>query len=363
MNRSQQFEGKITMEFALSEDQRLLQDSVIRVLGDVASLDNIRLAVDDVSKAESIEVALESLGVLQLIAPEDKGGLGLGLLDASLVQQAHGNFVASSRMLSTVMAIEMLKNSQKASLVTDIVDCKIRIAIGLSESTGARRDAGIYNIFGELNGKTLFSFDVVGATHILIADNDKNVHLIDLSSNYVSVSELDTIDRTRKFHEVVLASCPENPIEDTNLNGAILAGRLLLAADSLGVCETMLNRAVEYSLERKQFNRIIGSFQAVKHLCAEMVAKLEPARALVWHAAHAVDTASEESDVLVCLAKSHLSEVGTFIARTAIEVHGGMGFTDLLGLHYWFKRIGVNRQLLGSPENLREEAAKLQNWN
>ena len=62
------------------------------------------------------------------------------------------------------------------------------------------------------------------------------------------------------------------------------------------------------------------------------------------------------------LAKSHISEVGQFVARTATEVHGGMGFTDLLGLHYWFKRIGANRQLLGGPERLRAEAATLQGW-
>ena len=61
--------------------------------------------------------------------------------------------------------------------------------------------------------------------------------------------------------------------------------------------------------------------------------------------------------------KANLSEVGTFVARTATEVHGGMGFTDLLGLHYWFKRIGINRQVLGSPERLREQAARLQGWS
>ena len=124
----------------------------------------------------------------------------------------------------------------------------------------------------------------------------------------------------------------------------------------------MLNDAVEYAKERKQFNRVIGSFQAVKHLCAEMAAELEPARALIWHAAYAMDSGDPEAPMMACLAKSHLAEVGTFIARTSTEVHGGMGLTDLLGLHFWFKRIGVNRQLLGSPEKLREDAARLQGW-
>ncbi|MBV1886175.1 MAG: acyl-CoA dehydrogenase, partial [Parvibaculaceae bacterium] len=81
-----------------------------------------------------------------------------------------------------------------------------------------------------------------------------------------------------------------------------------------------------------------------------------------WYAAHAQDALPDEARLIAGHAKSHLSEVGRFVARTATEVHGGMGFTDLLGLHYWFKRIGVNRQILGSPERVREELARLQGW-
>ena len=124
----------------------------------------------------------------------------------------------------------------------------------------------------------------------------------------------------------------------------------------------MINKAVAYAGERMQFGRVIGSFQAVKHMCAEMAAKLEPCRSLVWYAAHALDEGLGDARVAACHAKSHLSEVGRFVARTSTEVHGGMGFTDLLGLHYWFKRIGFDRQILGGPEQVRLEAARLQGW-
>jgi alkylation response protein AidB-like acyl-CoA dehydrogenase len=97
-------------------------------------------------------------------------------------------------------------------------------------------------------------------------------------------------------------------------------------------------------------------------MCAEMAAALEPCRSLVWYAAHAFDHAPDESTLMACHAKSHLSEVGRFVARTSTEVHGGMGFTDLAGLHYWFKRIGLDRQLLGGPELVRNEAARVQGW-
>jgi len=91
-----------------------------------------------------------------------------------------------------------------------------------------------------------------------------------------------------------------------------------------------------------------------------MAAELEPSRSLVWYAGYAFDAVPEESSLTAAHAKAHLSEVGRFVARTATEVHGGIGITDLLGLHYWFKRIGVDRQLLGGPERVRRLAAALQ---
>jgi alkylation response protein AidB-like acyl-CoA dehydrogenase len=124
----------------------------------------------------------------------------------------------------------------------------------------------------------------------------------------------------------------------------------------------MIEKAVAYAAERKQFGRVIGSFQAVKHMCAEMIAELEPCRALMWYAAYAFDEFPEDGRRMAAHVKAHTSEVGTFVARTATEVHGGMGFTDLLGLHYWFKRIGFNRQALGGPEKVRHDAAVAQGW-
>ena len=95
-------------------------------------------------------------------------------------------------------------------------------------------------------------------------------------------------------------------------------------------------------------------------MCAEMAAELEPCRAMIWYAGHALDELPEEARLIACHAKAHLAEVGKLVAKTATEVHGGMGFTDLVGLHYWFKRIGFNRQMLGAPELVREEAARVQ---
>jgi len=93
-----------------------------------------------------------------------------------------------------------------------------------------------------------------------------------------------------------------------------------------------------------------------------MAAELEPARSLVWYAAHAFDALPDEASLMATHAKAHLSEIGPFIVRTSTEVHGGIGFTDELNLHYWFKRVGADRQLLGHPDALRDQAARLQGW-
>ena len=138
------------------------------------------------------------------------------------------------------------------------------------------------------------------------------------------------------------------------------AGRIALAADTLGACESMIEQAVTYAGQRKQFDRVIGSFQAVKHMCAEMIAELEPARSLLWYAAHAFDSIPDEAPLLACHVLAHVSEIGREISSVATQVHGGIGWTDEQNLHFWFKRISAARHMLGGPEWLREQAADLQ---
>jgi alkylation response protein AidB-like acyl-CoA dehydrogenase len=343
------------MEFALSEDQRLLQDSLKGVLAGAASLDQIRkIAEGDAEAANALESALVDFGLAALLVPEDAGGLGLSLLDACLVQEALGYHVAPSRFLVNAVAATALKDYP--DLLTLIAAGEAKFGLALTELTSRRDGAGLSFAKGKLSGKALLAMDVEGATHLLAADTDGQLHVVQMIAER---EQMRTIDKTRAFHEVILTG--EKAVAAPKNDNRVLAiARLLVAADTLGAAQAMLDKAVAYAAERQQFGRVIGSFQAVKHLCAEMAAKLEPGRALIWHAAHALDIGDPEGPVMANLAKSYMAEAGTFIARTSTEVHGGMGFTDLVGLHYWFKRIGVNRQLFGSPEQARETAAQLQ---
>ncbi|MFN4224743.1 MAG: acyl-CoA dehydrogenase family protein [Hyphomonas sp.] len=344
------------MEFALSEDQRLLQDSLKGVLSGAASLDRIRkIAAGEAAEAETLDAALADFGLFGLMVPEGAGGLGLGALDAVVVQEALGYAIAPSRFLASAVAAKALDG--EGDLPGRIAAGEVTFGLALTELVSRRDGAGVALTGGGLSGTSLLAISLDRASHVLAADTDGTLHVVEVRG--LTIRQMQTIDRTRSFHEVTFRDAKS--LASLKPEAGVLAfARLLVAADTLGAAQAMIDKAVTYAGERQQFGRVIGSFQAVKHMCAEMAAKLEPCRALVWHAAHALDIGDGEGPMMAHLAKAHLAEVGTFVARTATEVHGGMGFTDLVGLHYWFKRIGVNRQLFGSPEQARQSAAELQ---
>jgi len=183
----------------------------------------------------------------------------------------------------------------------------------------------------------------------------------------VRASLIASLDRTRPLLDVTFDKAPAILLGAANdplaaRTRVLDAGRVMLAADTLGAAQSMFDQAVAFAKQRVQFGRVIGSFQGVKHTLADLATALEPCRALVWFAAHAQDALPAEARVAALQAKAHLDDVGREVARLSTEVHGGTGFTDLQGLHYWWKRIATNRQLLGTPERCRHEAALAQGW-
>ena len=359
------------MEFALNEEQRMLQESVRGYLETACPLDRVREAADaGQTRPGELWDGLVELGVHAILVPEEYGGVGLGFLEAALVAECLGGAVAPAPFTgSSVMAPVALalagSDRQKEAWLPRIASGETVFGVGVTEHIGSRETDGVAAVDGSITGKAMFVLDGADADMLLIADNAGTLHIVRAAD--ASVRSLPTIDRTRSVAEVQLESAPAEPLPASAGSGEPLlaiidAGRTMLAADTLGAAQNMLDQAIAYARERRQFNRVIGSFQAVKHLCAEMAAALEPCRSLVWYAAHAGRAMPEEARLMACHAKAHLAEVGRFVARTATEVHGGMGFTDLLGLHYWFKRIGLDRQLLGAPEIVREEAAAVQGW-
>ena len=360
------------MYFGLSEEQSFFQDNVRKYLEEHATIDNIKHIANGDEKNLSAEIhqGLLNLGINALLIPEEFGGLGLDLLFAAVISEALGGGVGPIPFIAPyVMAPTAIKHAgsktQQENYLSKIATNEYRFGVGFTELIGKRNDAGITFSDHSLNGRAMFVLDANDATHLLLADEKGQIFVVDAKSSNIEIVKLTTVDKTRQYSEVICknleAELLENSSDSINpINQAIDAGRIMLAADSLGASQTMIDKAVDYAKERKQFGRAIGSFQAVKHMCAEMAADLEPCYALVWHAAYCHDHSPAEARLMACHAKAHVSEMAKGIAKKATEVHGGMGFTDLLGLHYWFKRIGLNRQILGSPELVREEAYKTQ---
>ena len=360
------------MYFGLSEEQSFFKDNVTKYLEDHASLDQIRKIAsgDEAHTSKEIHRGFLNLGISGLLIPEEFGGLGLDLLFAAVVSEGLGSCIGPVPYIAPyVMAPTAIlaagSQAQKEKYLTKIASNEIQIGVGFSEFIGSRNDAGLTFDNGILRGRAMFVLDAQTATHLLLADSLGQMFIVNATSSSIEVITLTTVDKTRQYAEIICTDTPAEVLDQSSTSQdhivkAIDAGRIMLAADTLGASQTMIDQAVDYAKERKQFGRAIGSFQAVKYMCAEMVADLEPCYALVWHAAHCHDHSPGEARLMACHAKAHVSEMGKGIAKKATEVHGGMGFTDLLGLHYWFKRIGVNRQILGSPELIREEAMKSQ---
>ena len=362
------------MYFGLSEEQEFFQETISKFLEGESTIEAIKNFAkgDNPSFPEKIHNGLLELGINGLIIPEEYGGLGQDILSAAAVSQTLGAGVTTAPFIgSYVMApyaiMMMGSDTQKGKYLKGITDGNIRFGVGLTEFVASREGAQIEIQSGKANGRALFVFDSNLATHFLLSDVTGQLFIIDAKAKGLEIIELTTVDKTSNFVELVIKdieidSLGQEPNDKNNTQEIVDLGRLMIAANSLGAAQTMIDKSVSYSKERKQFGRLIGSFQAVKHMCAEMTANIQPCYSLIWYAAHCINHIPDESTLMSSHSKAHVSEVASSIAKTATEVHGGMGFTDDLGLHYWFKRIGMNRQLLGGVDTVREEAAKVQDF-
>jgi alkylation response protein AidB-like acyl-CoA dehydrogenase len=356
------------MNFGLSRDQLLLEETVRSFLRDRVPITRIRdRRGQDCPTDRGVWKELAALGMTGILIPPEHGGSGLHLLDAALVAQSLGYAVTPAPFLTSAVmvpvALGTLASPQTRDWLGGIAGGDLVFGLALTETFSIREGAGIEIERGCLRGKAMMAIDAAGADHLLLAVGTDRLAVVRGDAPGLQRTRLATIDATRCTSELLLDGVtPEAVLDDAamTITRMLAAGRIALAADSLGACESMIEQAVAYAKERKQFNRVIGSFQAVKHMCAEMVAELEPARSLLWYAAHSFDALPDAAPLMACHVLAHVSEIGRDIASIATQVHGGTGWTDEQNLHFWFKRIGVARHLLGGPEALRARAAELQ---
>ncbi|HET7719244.1 MAG TPA: acyl-CoA dehydrogenase family protein [Acidimicrobiales bacterium] len=300
---------------------------------------------------------------LRLAADHDLLALG-GWPERAVVLQETGRVLLCAPYLATVTAAPLLPPDVRDAIAGGLCIATIAVA----EASG-RWDAGgvttraVRSPGGRwrLEGEKSYVVDGCAADVLVVAariDGAGDVALfqVDAGAPGVDRAPLATVDPTRRQARVTLAAAPARRLEASPAM-AVDLGAVALAAEQVGGAERALEMAVEHAGRRIQFGRPIGSFQAVKHLCAEMVLELESARAAATHAAGSVDTGDLAEAAAV--AKVACSEAFVRIATDSLHVHGGLGFTWDHDAHLYLRRARSSLHLFGDPRHHRERLARL----
>ena len=378
------------MDFGLSAEQELLQNTAREFLSQECPPGLVRELYDD-PKGFSPELHRKTaeLGWTGLLIPEAHGGLGLGMLDMAVLLEEIGRAVVPgpfvfSSVLTTLGLVQAGSSAQRETWLP-------RLAAGQAIGTLAfleaddRLDARGVRLKAKktkhgyvLSGTKMFvPFAEVADVLLVVArtsgkaEQGVSLFLVERQTPGLSLTPLDIVDQTRRVYRVEFqqVAVPKTALLGKKDKGWKIVARLLdaacvaLAADSLGGAQKALELAVEYTKTRTQFNRPIASFQALKHMAAEMASDIEPARSLVWYAAYAFDALPAEAARAAALAKARLSDVYARTTNRAVQMHGGIGFTWEHDMHFWFKRAKWNEFAFGDATYHRERLARLDGFS
>ena len=345
------------MEFALTDEQRMIADTARDFFRDAATSERTRAAM----VGHGIDRALwqafcAELGLAGLFVPEGEGGSGLGMVEFASVAEAAGTQVAALPLLGQAMAMAALlaggSAEQRAAWLPTLIDGSVVMAsapgfVGMAEK-------------GKLSGTARFVAYGGIADHFVVS-GPNGAWLIAADAPGVSVTRFTTMDQTRPLADVTLDNAVAEPLADATAahRAAQQIGWLCLAAEALGGAQAAIDQTVAYAKERKQFGRAIGSFQAYKHRLADRVIDIEQARSAVYWAACAIDEGSDEAQIALHSAKAFCADTFHMCAANMIQLHGGIGFTWEHDAHLFFKRARSILSMLGDSQWHREQIAAL----
>ncbi|WNG90672.1 acyl-CoA dehydrogenase family protein [Mycobacterium sp. ITM-2016-00318] len=313
------------------------------------------VAGDLLAKDRSADWAvLADAGWTGLEVGEDLGGAGATFAEVAVICEEMGRAASANSYLGgAVLGVGVLTSLQPS---------ESRDRLLRATASGTARTAVVVDGFtlddGRLTGHAEFVPDALDADTLLVVV-DGGVVVAD-----ATVTPRPVLDGTRRLATVSAKTSEATEVLRFAGDAMDEVRRLreraavAIACDSLGLSEAMLSATVAYVKVRHQFGRAIGSFQAVKHACADMLTSLSVSRQLVSAAVDAVTERLPDADVAVAMAKSHTCAAAVDIAGKAMQLHGGIGYTWESGLHVYLKRAALNRSLFGSPAAHRQELAK-----
>jgi len=353
------------MDFALSDDQRAIQEAARDFLTDAANPDVIRAAVESTTGFDEAlwqNLAVE-MGFAGLMVPEEFGGLGLGAVEMALVLEETGRVLAPVPFFETaVLAVQAImaagSDAQKAALLPRIVEGTRASFAG----TGRRPLLAD----GRLTGTADFVTFAHVAELIVVATSEGSLVVLEAGTPGFTVEALPSLDRTRRFAAVTFdcVVTPDMVLGTPGSAGAAIdrvltIGAGLLAAEQSGGMQFSLDATVDYAKQRVQFGRLIGSFQAYKQMLADMMLLVEASRSAAYYAAAAIDEDGEELAEACHVARGYVSDAYRSVTGDAIQLHGGIGFTWEHHAHLYFKRARATSSWLGTPDAHREALAAL----
>jgi alkylation response protein AidB-like acyl-CoA dehydrogenase len=328
------------MNFDWNDEQRAIKDAARDLLAARYPLEEVRrLATEDATGASYADAQWDefvSLGWPGIFVAEEHGGQGLGVVELVILQEEMGYAVAPSPFFANAAAGLVLQaggsDEQKGRWLAPIAAGELRGTLAMVRDGSADADGNT------LTGTWVAVPDAAGAALVIANDGERH-WAVATDGDGVTIEPTPGIDPTRRLFRVKL--------DDAD------------AAESVGVAQRAMEMAVEYAKDRKQFDTPIGAFQAVSHRCAQMLLETEGARSATYYAAWALDHEPSSAALATSMAKSYASDAGFRVPASAIQVHGGIGFTWEHDLHWFLKRGTANAHAFGDARWHRARVADL----
>jgi len=379
------------MALVLNEEQTLLRDSARSLITDKAPIIHFRkLRDDNDARGYSPEMwtTFAEMGFCGLLVPEEFGGSGLGHVEAGIVAEEIGHtllpspFLASAVLTASAIARGGSK-AQKQEHLPKIAEGKLIGALAIDEGAKHRPQAiklkaqRAGNGF-RLNGAKGFVVDghvadvLVVAARTSGADSDRNgvtLFLVNPKAKGVEIERTIMVDAHNaariNFSNVELnADSVLGEVDQGRklLDGALNAGRAVVASEMLGVADEAFGRTAQYLKERKQFGKLIGEFQALQHRISHLYVDIEVTRAAILKALQSLDDDYDNATGMVAVAKARAGTTGTLAVQEALQMHGGIGMTDQFDIGLFMKRMRVCQELFGDSNYQGEQLALMRSY-
>jgi acyl-CoA dehydrogenase len=360
------------LDFDFSDEQKALQSHARRFFEANCPRETVRGVLDgDKTYDEALWRSIVQMGFLGTAIPEAYGGLGLGYLELCAIAEEFGRSLAPVPFSSSIyMAAEMLLNSgndaQKQTWLPKLAAGEAIGTVAIAEGVGALAPDQIAAtiVGGRLNGEkrpvadgTVADFAIIAARAGPGDAGPVSLHLVDLHQPGVQRAAISTIDPTRGHASLRFSNALAEPLGETASDAWPMIERVfdraavLFAFEQIGGADRALEMARDYALERRAFGRPIGSFQALKHMLADMYVSATLARSNAYYAAWALSTDAPELPQAAAAARISATQAFQHCAKNNIQVHGGMGFTWEFDCHLYYRRSNLLALALGGQSH------------